>query len=463
MHRHWRFIIASMWRWSLVLLVLMTACNPVKQAEPFTVITHPDGPLYAGDQVSFEIVSADSTDVSNNQVQVSIEGRTLASAGFGPYGVGGRNEAIFWWAWDTHELQPGSYTLTFTLLPEGPEWENIITLHPADEIPSPGPSARWTSTTSNCCTIYYISGTNAARDIETLRQITDTQAAGVEDALDADFNGAVTISFLPRTLGQGGFTTESIYVSYLDQNYAGSTTAQVLHHEMTHLLDAQLGGGYRPVLFVEGLAVYISGGHFKPEPILPRAAALSGLGWYIPLEKLADDFYPQQHETGYLEAAALIAYMVQVYGWPAFNDFYRHIPDPGSLKPSQAINRALKERFGISFSELEQNFKTYLKSQPVTEDIRTDLRLTVQFYDTVRRYQQGLDPSAYYMTAWLPDGKSMRERGIVADFLRHPRGFENRLLESMLVGADRNLRAGNYTQVEWSLRIINVLLSLTDH
>ncbi len=77
----------------------------------------------------------------------------------------------------------------------------------------------------------------------------------------------------------------------------------------------------------------------------------------------------------------------------------------------------------------------FCAAQSFTNDERTDLRLTVGFFDTVRRYQKALDPSAYFLTAWLPDGSVMRQRGIVADFLRHPQKPDNRLMESLFVRA----------------------------
>jgi hypothetical protein len=444
----------------LLLVVLFASCAPAGQQAAITVLTHPDGPLFVGDRVSFEVMlGAVVTD--GLSLQVSEGDNPLGTAGFGTYGLGGRNEAVFWWAWDTRDLQPGIHTLTFTTIPQGPSWTGTYFLHPAADVPPPEPDAHWTSTTSACCTLYYITGTDAARDIESLKGLADEQAAGVEDKLGANFTSIVSIVFLSRTLGHGGFTTDSVFVSYLDRNYAGSTTAQVLHHELTHRLDSQLGGGYKPSILVEGLAVYISGGHFKQEPLLPRAAALFDLGWYIPLKDLADDFYPQQHEVGYLEAGALVQYMVEKYGWYAFDDFYRHMPDPGVRKPSETLDAALRERFSLSLSDLETNFTAFLKTQAVTADIRADLRLTVRFYDTVRRYQQGLDPSAYYLTAWLPDGKTMRDRGIVADYLRHPAGWKNRLIEPLLVRADAELRSGEYARVEKTLDWINWLLDVT--
>jgi hypothetical protein len=208
------------------------------------------------------------------------------------------------------------------------------------------------------------------------------------------------------------------------------------------------------------LAVYLIGGHFKPEPLIPRAAALLELGWYIPLRTLADDFYPQQHEIGYLEAAALVEYLVETYGWEAFDAFYRDIHATPDGRDSQAIDAALRKHFQITFAELEGSYLEFLRGQTVPSNVRDDLRLSVQFYDTVRRYQQALDPSAYFMTAWLPDYMTMSQRGIVADFLRHPSGVDNRLIEAMLVNADHSLRAGEYNQAERTLKGVNVLLAV---
>jgi hypothetical protein len=210
----------------------------------------------------------------------------------------------------------------------------------------------------------------------------------------------------------------------------------------------------------EGLAVYLTGGHFKPEPLGPRAAALLDLGWYIPLTKIADEFYNQQHDIGYLEAGALVQYLVETYGWGAFNKFYRNIPVPENQAISVVMDTALRDHFGISFADLETAYLAYLKSQSVTEDVRTDLQMTVTFFDTVRRYQEALDPSAYFLTAWLPDGSVMRQRGIVADLLRHPDRWENRLFESLLIRSQKELFGGDYKDAERTLKWMNWLLNM---
>jgi len=127
-------------------------------------------------------------------------------------------------------------------------------------------------------------------------------------------------------------------------------------------------------------------------------------------------------------------------------------PRHNGQKDSAVIDIALREHFGISFADLETAYLAYLRAQIFTEDERADLRLTVEFFDMVRRYQAALDPSAYFLTAWLLDGSLMRQRGIVADFLRHPNGWDNRLVESLLSRAQAELFNGDYACAE---RILN--------
>lgn len=416
-------------------------------APDFSVRVHPDGGLFVGDQVSFEVITPPGLNPSGQQVQVSLATRpddVLATAEFGKFGIGGRSQATLLWAWDTKGLSPGSYRLEFSLIPDGSSWQETVELLPAGQVPAPQPAARWAQASNQCCIIHYITGSQAERDLPALLQMADGQAEHVSQRMGVSFAEPVPVVFLARLLGHGGFTNQEISISYLDRNYAGGNQAIVLHHEMVHWLDSQLGGELRPTLFVEGLAVYLSGGHFKTEELPPRAAALVELGWYLPLIPLADRFYPAQHETGYIQAGALVQYMVERWGWEAFQRFYRDIhPDPGGGEQSVSINLALLAHFDLDFEQLEAGFLEYLSTLEVTPDTLEDVRTTVMFYDTLRDYQLLLDPSAYYLTAWLPDGVQLRERGIVADFLRRPSSPLNISLETLLVAANQRLLAGD--------------------
>jgi hypothetical protein len=439
------------------------ASPPPLSAADFTIRYHPDGPLYVTDLVSLEVIAPPAIDLADREVKVEVlapQPADFGSARFGPYGIAGRSQATFSWVWDTTSLSSGEYSLHFSVQPDGPDWLETVTLHPQDDLPPPEPRARWATAESECCLVHYITGTESARDLPVLLEIAAEQARLASRRMGGlEFSEPITITLLPRVLGHGGFAGREIYVSYLDRNYAGSDFAQVLHHEMVHILDGRLGGELRPSLLVEGLAVYLTRGHFKIEPLLPRAAALLELGWYLPLLPLSDDFYASQHEVGYLQAAALIQYMVNTWGWPAFSDFYRDIHPHPSGRHSDAIDAALQQHYGLTFAQLEHRFLAELHRLHLLPDMQADLRLSVLYYETVRRYQQALDPSAYFLTAWLPDGETMRERGLVADYLRRPQEPDNLALEQQLVQADAHLLAGDYQQAERLLVEINRTLA----
>ena len=444
--------------------------------QPFEVHLHPDGPLIVGDRVSLEVIAPPGADLKGYKVEARLDGAQGALTGpveFANFGIGARQQATMLWAWDTSGLEAGPHTLTFSILPDGPAWSETVSLQPQSAVPPPEPGAHWATAESECCIVHYITGTEAERDLPVLLAMADQQARDISQKMGAEIKDKLPVTFMPRVLGHGGFTSNEVAVSYLDRNYAGSTAAFVLHHEMVHMLDSRLGGDLRPTILVEGLAVYLTGGHFKPEPLIPRAAALlppasgcrnaCGLGHYIPLASLADNFYLSQHETGYLEAGALIQYMVETWGWQAFSDFYRTIHPQTSGSQAQAIDVALRSHFGLTLAELEKRFLDRLRQEALTPEMVNDVRLTIDFYDTVRRYQQALDPSAYFLTAWLPDAGQMRDKGIVADYLRRPSAPENVALETLLTAADVALRAGDTIRAMQLLSAVNADLDIFTH
>ena len=439
--------------------------TPTPQAKnEFSVRLHPDGSLYVGDQVSIEVISPDDVDLEEKNVRVQVSGESpnnLGSSGFEGYGIGGRMQATFNWVWDTTHLESGEYQFEFAVQPDGPTWKETVTLLPAVKVPSPEPQARWETIVLECCEVHFITGTEFARNLPELLDLIEQQAKDAVQRIGIEFDERIPITALPRVLGHGGFASNEIYVSYSDSNYAGNDLSQVLHHEMIHILNGRLGGEVRPPLLVEGLAVYLSDGHFKKEPLHQKAGVLIDLGWYLPLTQLADSFYTSQHEIGYLEGGALVQFMVTRYGWQAFNDFYRDIQPHPSGEQSQALDQALQNHFGLTLEQLEGRFKTALFRQHTNPEMHDDLFLTIAYYEAVRRYQQMLDPSAYFLTAWLPAGDQMRQRGIVADYLRRPSTPENHAIEELLVEVDKQLRAGNYIEAEKALLMVNDKLTQT--
>jgi hypothetical protein len=437
------------------------------QLAPEDVIVHPSPLQYSGDTLSAQVVISTSCPAwQSATVAVYANGRTgtpLATVTTAPYGLGQRPEATFTWIWDTQNLS-GPQTLVVEARPDhgaatNPAAASVVTvtvnLLPASQRPEPEARAQWEVNQSTCCLIHYLSGTAAARDIDSIT----TQAAEAQDKVKAtlgiDWDKPVEFTMLSRLLGHGGFASSSIALTYLDRNPVGNNLFVIFTHEQTHILDQKLAA-VRPALMGEGLAVYVAGGHFKPnEDLMQRAAALLELGLYLPLGELADNFYPSQHETGYLEGGALITYLVQTYGWDRFKQFY------GSFKSGtdrQMLNNALQINFGKNLDQIEADWLAALRAQPVTPAQRDDVRLTIALYDTLRRYQRLNDPLAYFLTAWVPDTAEAVRRGLVADYVRLPDSPENVALETMLAAAERALEAGQYDRAETLLNSVNAVL-----
>jgi hypothetical protein len=467
---------------------LHTITNTTQAPAAFSVRFHPDGPLYVGDQVSIEVIAQPGMNLKEHKVQItSAGGKLIGEAGFEGFGIASRPQATLYWDWNTSGLPAGEQSLSFSILPDGPHWSETVNLLPAGQ--APDAQAHWATVRTACCTVNYVTGTAAERDLPQLLKMVDQQARDASQRMGVGLDQPIEITFLPRVLGHGGFARQGIDVSYLDRNYAGGNPAIIIHHEIIHILDGRLGGDLRPSALVEGLAVYESGGHYKYEPLMPRAAALlpaeagctpwsaqtavisttvngCGLGSYVPLDKLFDNFYFEQHETGYLEAGSLIEYMSSTWGWPEFSAFYRDIhplKDATSAAndqtaTSRAVDAALQKHFGISLAQLDQQFQAALRAEALTPALSEDVRVTFQFYDSMRRYQQILDASAYFMTAWLPDDEQMRQRGIVADYLRHPEEPVNQALETLLAAANTAWLKKDYSNVERLLTALNAVL-----
>jgi hypothetical protein len=441
------------------------------------VAVYPGPENYSGDILSFDVTPRNVGTIPPAEINVriyrgSVEPSNVIASGIGGYPTfDGVPRIRLSWAWDTAGLV-GDQTLIAWLDPDdtlhqGDEdpGNNIVTftvhLRPAEEIPAPEAGAAWTMTHTACCDLHYLTGTSSDRDIPTITVVANQAVAGVQQQLGVTLSSPLNIYFISRVIGHGGYAYEAVGLSYLDRHYAGFDLAVVVRHEATHVLDGKLVKSYPPAILREGLAVWVAGGHFKPEPIPQRAAALLELDRYIPLDQLANDFYRQQHEIGYLEGAAFIAYLVDTHGWDAFRGFYGSFPN-SSEPAADLLDSVLQENFGRGLAETEDGFRAWLAAHPPTPEQVRDLVDTISLFDAVRRYQAVLDPSAYWMSGWLPNPTEGERRGIVADFIRHPRAPENIALEAMLIAAREGMRQGQYDQAEALVAGVNRVLDTGD-
>lgn len=429
---------------------------------PGDVFVYPGSEHYSGDILSFDITPRNIGSIAPSAILVRLYhlvGGHRAAIAEGPVGFPAHDRqprARLIWVWDTHGLV-GEQTLVAWLDPDDHIQQgdqdpanNLLTftlyLSPALELPSPERESAWRTQTTTCCLIHYLSGTAAARDLPTITVVVEETAAEMESRLGVSPTAPLEIYFLSRVIGQGGYAYEEVALSYLDRHYAGFDLRLVLRHEIVHILDALLFRVYPPALLREGLATYLSGGHYKEEPIPQRASALLRTGRYIPLKTLAEDFYAQQHEAGYLEGAALIAYWVDQYGWDRFLHFYTSFEE--GLPPFQALEQALEKNFGLGLEETEASFQAWLEEHPPTPEQVRALENTIRLFETMRRYQERYDSGAHWWSGWMPDPVEGERRGIVADLIRHPRAPANLALEAMLIAAQENLVAGRFEQTE---------------
>jgi hypothetical protein len=183
-------------------------------------------------------------------------------------------------------------------------------------------------------------------------------------------------------------------------------------------------------------------------------AALVELDRYVPLAEVIDNFYTTHHEISYLESAGLLSYLVDVYGWPRVRDFYSQAtPDDGD-NLSTAVDVNLRRSFGQSLAQVEADLLAHLKTLPRDRSAVNNLRLTIDYYDLMRRYQVAYDPTAYYLYAWLPAPEEAERRNTTADFIRHPATLANIALETMFKAANDALLLGDYSRAEGLLNSV---------
>ncbi len=441
------------------------------------VVVHPDPKIYSGDKVSFEVVIHDGAALGLKNFPVALYRddpdltNKLAAAQVVYAGMGERLQATFTWVWDTTEIV-GRQTFTVVVDPDdkiktGDENEDnnrltfSVNVLPRVRLLPAEQNAKWLTTESACCLFRYISGSAAERDIASIKVIADRAVDAVRQKMGRKpQRKKLEINLINRLLGQGGFASGAITLSYVDRDYAGGGLEIVFRHEAAHMINRQLGG-QRPALIEEGAATYLAGGHFKEEPFEPRVVGLLALNRYIPLKALADDFYDTQHEIGYLEGAAFISYLVDSYGWEKFKKLLGAFQS--AKTESARLDGGLRLIYSETLAEMESDWLAHLRAQPVDERWQADIVSTVDYLDTVRRYQRIDDPSAYFLTAWIPNIDRAIRQNITADYNRHPNSAANIALEMMLVEVDRAIGAADFARAQHYLKSINAVLAANNN
>ncbi len=434
------------------------------------VVLHPVPLIYAGDKVTFQLLPhvPDGINVSDVTAAIFVDGVQVAGGPLDRRNWNGQAEGVYEWAWDTTNLS-GDYRIEVVLDPsdaiqagdEDPA-NNSVAITATVTIPT-GQAARdvaamWETTETNCCVVHVVSGTAAARDLPTLIPLMDSAVQQAAGRMGIEPSQKLHVYFIDRVVGQGGFAGTDMVVSYVDRRYAGGGLYELLVHEATHILDQQFAP-QRISFLAEGLAVWVSGGHYKAEDLNRRSAALLALGQYVPLTDLINEFYPVQHEIGYLEAAGFVTYLVDRAGLNTFKSFYSDVSSDDGASLAEAVDINLQRYYGASLAQIEGEWVAMLRSAPADPAVMEDLRTTIRYYDVARRYQETYDPTAHYLSAWLPHPTQVREFGNPADLTRRPETEMNVTLEVMLTAADTALRAGDYARANVVLDSVSNILA----
>jgi len=425
--------------------------------------------IYEGDLVTFKIAPflPEGVGFTDVRVQIFVDNEQIVKEILNWRSLGGDTYGLYEWVWNTSG-QVGLHTITVILDPDdqiqiGDENPNNnqaavnVTVYPRSELDPIDADAVWVTASNSCCTLHVVSGTAAHRDLTQLLETTDAAFAEASTQLAEPLSQHYDVYFIDRILGQGGYATGGMVISYLDRNYIGGGIYEVLVHEAVHLIDHTFAPN-RITFLAEGVAVWATGGHYHKEDLGRRVAALIEMGAYVPLVELIDNFYPTQHEISYLEAGGLIDYLVEIYGWDRVRDFYSDttVFDGSSLSNSVDVNFQLY--FDKPLAEVEAEWISYVQGLPRDASETADLQTTIRYYDVVRQYQELFDSTAYYLNAWLPSPAEVERLGITADLTRHPETTTNIALESLLLSAHAALDAHDYGRANALLdSIIRVL------
>ncbi len=267
-------------------------------------------------------------------------------------------------------------------------------VRPDEGRPAQERSAEWVTATTSCCDVRYLTDTAAARDIASISALIDEAAAELETLFGLTMP-RVRFVLIDTLWGNGGYAAGEVVMSYIDRDYGpgrANGLGALVTHELAHAISDQLEAS-TPWPLAEGLAVHVTGGHYKPEPLAARAAALRAEGSLPALEDLFDEFPELQHEQRYVAVGAFVDFVVAEYGWETFLDLYDEDID---APWGRWLRRAARRVLGLEPDELQAGFDAWLdQADPAAET--DELALTVALQDVRRRYQARHAPYPSYL------------------------------------------------------------------
>ena len=415
------------------------------------VRVYPGPEHYAGDILTFAIKPSSSFDDSI-EVSMAVDDQE-------PRAVPG---AFFWFdevilplALDTTGLS-GHHTVRFITANGNRHETYSFEVLPADRRPANEIRAVWQTKETDCCIFHFLSETAAARDIDFISEHFQQGALEFEEVMRAEIRSKLDIYLIDRMLMNGGVGgSGKLVISYTDRYYGptvGSAGVETLaRHEFSHAADIGLENDVDGVDFnYEGLAVYVAGGHYKPEPLIQRGAALYDLGHSVPV----NEFIPQ-HELSYLHAALLLTYIADTYGEEKVWDFLNSDETrDDQLIPMEA---AVSLTFGIPLEEFDRGFQAWLEKNDPGEQLE-DLRLTMELQDARREYQALYSPDPIFLLAEI-DVSAVTRPEYQPVVMREARAPTNVAAELIIANAQKAIVAGAYEEAEGLIQSIKEVVS----
>ncbi|HEU0294955.1 MAG TPA: hypothetical protein VFR47_19590 [Anaerolineales bacterium] len=408
------------------------------------------GPMhYAGDVLTFEILTDGSSDESVT-VKLTLDGqdtREIKAQGL-------FDRILLPLALDTTKLS-GTHTVRFTTADGRLNQAYSFEVLPADQRSENEENASWLVNEIDCCRLHYISNTAAARDIKFISEQFQRAHKEVLSITGGSMDAKLNVYLIDRIWGNGGFAGEDgIVISYTDRYY-GPTIGEkgletLARHELTHITHLPGSAGDGVFFNYEGPAVYVAGGHYKPEPLAERGAALYDLGYYVPIEEHID-----QHELSYLHAAAVLTYIEETYGSEKIWEFLTADADPKDGQPAP-LETAIQSTFGISMNQFDQDFKAWLESKDPGPQL-DDLRLTIELQDLRRKYQETYAAPPYSIAWNVADTVTRPE--YLPVLIREASVPANAATELIIADAQQAIVDGDYTTAEQLIRILEEVIA----
>lgn len=424
----------------------------VAQLTPAAAVRAYPGPEhYAGDVLTFEIPNDGNFGDETVIVSMTLDngGPTEVSATSSWIGL------LLPLALDTTNLT-GRHTVRFTTADGNLNETYSFDVLPADQLPAHEEGAAWMVSEITCCVLHYISETAAARDIEFIAEHFQQAAEDFATITGENIDPKLDVYIIDRIWGNGGFGGNGeLVISYTDRYYGPTIGAEGLEtlarHEFTHAAGVGLEQAGDGIEFnYEGLAVYVAGGHYKPEPLAQRGAALYDLGHYVPVGQFLD-----QHELAYLYPAAMLTYIVETYGSEKLWQFLAADENPEDDQPG-SLEAALQATFEVSLKDFDQAFRTWLESNEPGEQLE-DLRLTIELQDLRRQYQDTYAPPPYFILAKATDAVARPE--YLPVMIRETNAAANVAIELIIANAQQMIVGGNYPDAGARIEILSQIVS----